>query len=136
MSCVFKKISPAVNLVVRLYVANIIFFLGLEKIQNWDAALFLFENEYQIPILPYWFAAIITAAIQLICAAMLVLGYHTRLAALILFIMVALSTFFYQQFLENYYWMMLLALFASYGADKWSLDYFCAQKKKNNIKKK
>lgn len=136
MSGVLKKISPAVNLVVRVYVANIIFFLGLEKIQNWDAALFLFENEYQIPILPYWFAAVTTAAIQLICSAMLVLGYHTRLAALVLFIMVALSTFFYQQFLENYYWMMLLALFASYGADKWSLDCFCAQKKKNNIKKK
>jgi putative oxidoreductase len=135
-SCVFKKMAPAVNLIVRVYIANIFFVLGLEKLQNWDAALFLFQNEYQVPILPYWFAAVTTVAIQLICSAALVLGYHTKFAALVLFIMVALSTFFYQQFVENYYWMMLLALFASYGADRLSLDYFLAKKKNNNSKKK
>lgn len=136
MSLGLAKIAPAINLLVRFYIANIIFMIGLEKLQNWDAALFLFQNEYQVPILPYWFAAVTTVAIQLLCSVMLVIGYHTRLAALILFIMIALSTFFYQQFVENYYWMMILALFASYGPDRWSLDCFLGKKQSKNNKKK
>lgn len=124
-----NKIAPVMNLVVRFYMANIIFMFGLDKIQNWDATMFLFTNEYQIPVLPNVVSAVIVTAIQLIAPIMLVVGYGARFAALILFVMTLLSNFFYQQFIENYYWMLIFAMLMSYGSDKLSLDHYLCQKR-------
>lgn len=124
-----NKISPVLNLVVRFYMANLVFTLGLEKIQNWSDTLFLFENEYQVPLLPNMISAFLVTAIELITPILLVVGYGARLAALVLFVMTLLSNFGYQQFVENYYWMLIFMMIMSYGSDKLSLDHYLWHKK-------
>ena len=130
------KIRPVVNFIVRLYLANIFLFLGLEKIQNWDATLFLFQNEYQIPLVHHSIATVLAIIIQIVCPIMLVLGYGARFAALVLFITTLLSSLFYQQYVEYYYLMLILALLMCYGPDKFSLGHYMSNKVKSKKDKK
>ena len=44
--------NPAA-LVSRLYIAQVFFAAGLTKIADWDTTLFLFEEEYSVPFLPF-----------------------------------------------------------------------------------
>ncbi len=129
------KIKPVVNFIVRLYLASTFLFLGLDKIQNWDTTLFLFQNDYQIPLVSHSIATVLAIAIQIACPVMLVLGYGTRFAALILFVTTLMSNFFYQQYVEYNYWMLVLAMLMCYGADKFSLDcYMLGKLKAKKIK--
>ena len=43
---------PLLLLFCRLWVAWVFFNSGLIKISSWDSTLYLFELEYQVPILP------------------------------------------------------------------------------------
>ena len=47
--CVF---IPVLLLFCRLWVAYVFFNSGLTKIATWDSTLYLFEYEYQVPLLP------------------------------------------------------------------------------------
>lgn len=130
-------IRPAVNLAVRFYISYLVLMLAFIKIQDWNAVLFMFENEYQVPFMPASVAAVITVALQIVCPIMIILGYRARIGALILFLMAFISNYFYQPFVENEYWMLILAMLMSYGSDKWSLDcYLCCKEEKSSGKKK
>lgn len=48
---------PLLLLFCRLWVAWVFFNSGLIKIASWDSTLYLFEFEYQVPLLPWEFAA-------------------------------------------------------------------------------
>lgn len=48
---------PLLLLFCRLWVAWVFFNSGLTKIASWDSTLYLFELEYQVPILPWELAA-------------------------------------------------------------------------------
>ena len=58
---------------------------GLIKIASWDSTLYLFEFEYQVPILQWELAAYLGTAAELILPTFLVLGLVTRPMAIILF---------------------------------------------------
>lgn len=53
---------PGVLLFCRLWVAWVFFNAGLSKIASWDSTLYLFELEYQVPILPWELAAYLATA--------------------------------------------------------------------------
>ena len=44
---------PALLLFTRLWVAWVFFNAGLVKVATWDSTLYLFEFEYQVPLLPW-----------------------------------------------------------------------------------
>ena len=46
-----QTLGHLLDLVIRLYVANVFFKSGLLKIGNWDGTLYLFSNEYRVPLL-------------------------------------------------------------------------------------
>src|SRR5580693_1243479 len=68
----------------RLAVATVFWDSGTTKLANWDTTLALFEDEYKLPLLPPDIAAHIGASIELSTPVLLVLGFLTRPAALVL----------------------------------------------------
>lgn len=120
--------APISNLVARIYIAEVFFSSGLVKIHSWHSTLFLFQNEYKVPLISYTLAAFLATAVELVAPVMLVLGLGTRYGGAALFFMTLVINYTYQQMPENYYWMLLLAMFMTYGADKFSADYFIKKK--------
>ena len=59
---------------------------GLVKISSWDSTLYLFEYEYQVPILPWELAAYMGTAAELILPVFLALGLLSRPMGAILFV--------------------------------------------------
>jgi putative oxidoreductase len=121
--------APLFDLTLRLYVAWVFFRSGLLKIQSWDATLYLFENEYSVPLLSPASAAWLGTATELTLPVFLALGLGTRLAALALFAFNAMAVISYPELSpaglkDHLLWgaMMLVAVFHGPGrlsADAW-----------------
>ena len=88
-----------ISLLARVVIAIIFFQSGLTKIEGWhisDSAIFLFENEYKLPLLSPVIAAHLAALAELTMPILLVLGLGTRLAAAALLGMtLVIQTFVY-----------------------------------------
>lgn len=80
-------LAPLADLIARIYVGHAFFISGMSKIQNWDTTLFLFQEEYQVPLLPPDLAAVIATAGELALPVMLIAGLFTRFSALGLFVL-------------------------------------------------
>jgi putative oxidoreductase len=124
--------AHALDLAIRLYVANVFFRSGLLKIGNWDGTLYLFENEYKVPLLPAEAAAWLGTFTELVFPPFLALGLATRFAALSLsvFNIIAVISFWHvlsqnQAALNSHwYWGVLLAITLFHGPGKLSLDHW------------
>ena len=120
--------APALDIALRLFLANVFFKSGLTKIQTWDSTLYLFREEYQVPLLPPEFAAYLATSAELALPVLLTFGLFGRFAALGLFILNAVAAYsYYDQLspaglLQHLYWGMLLAILLVHGLGKWSID--------------
>lgn len=114
-------------LTMRLWIATIFWKSGLTKLQDWETTVFLFEEEYQVPIISPELAAYSGTFFELVCPVLLVLGLGTRLAALPLIAMTAVIQFTYLEHNQHYYWAFLLFTLLSFGAGRASLDAFVAR---------
>jgi putative oxidoreductase len=120
--------APALDLGLRLFLANVFFKSGLTKIQTWDSTLYLFREEYKVPLLPPEFAAYLGTGAELALPVLLVFGLFGRFAALGLTILNAVAAYsYYDQLSEagrnqHLYWGLLLAVLLVYGMSKWSAD--------------
>ncbi|CAO3402471.1 DoxX family protein [Azospirillum palustre] len=120
--------APLLDLAVRLTMAPIFFRSGLQKVGDWPATLFLFQEEYRVPLLPPDIAALLAAATELTMPVLLVLGLATRLAALpllamaltIQFVLGAANPAFSNP--QHYFWMLLLAGLIVRGGGRLSVD--------------
>ena len=127
-SNLLEKLVPALDLAVRSFLANVFFKSGLTKIQTWDSTLYLFREEYQVPLLPAEFAAYLATSAELALPVLLVTGLFGRFAAIGLFILNAVAAYsYYDQLspaglLQHLYWGMLLAILLIHGLGKWSVD--------------
>lgn len=141
-----NKINPLVQLIVRLWMADVFWksvvlkvptgFLGFGK-GNWDSTLYLYEFEHPIPFMSPEFAAYTGTFFEIICPILLVLGLGTRAAAAILLVMTAFIQFTYSQQVIHIHWMVLLAILVAQGGGKLSIDYFIRAKYKlSNIYQK
>ena len=70
-----KWIEPVLALGLRLWMAQVFFSSGLTKIASWENTVFLFEFEYQVPVLPPVLAAGFATAFELAMPVLLVAGY-------------------------------------------------------------
>jgi len=126
--------TPALDLGLRLFLANVFFKSGLTKIQSWDSTLYLFSDVYQVPLLNSQVAAYMATAGELGLSVLLVLGLFGRFAAAGLFILNAVAAYSYYSGLseaglnQHLYWGLLLAVLLLHGPDKWSLDKLLEKK--------
>ena len=121
-----------VALLARLYIAKVFFLAGLTKVQDWDTTLFLFEEEYQVPLIPFELAAYLGTIGELVLPVLLVLGIFTRFTALGLFIVnyvavISLVEIAPAALYLHYIWGLLLAQIIIYGAGVASIDGFMAR---------
>ena len=78
--------KPLASLCLKLWVTNVFFKSGLNKIESFDTTLMLFEYEYTVPLLSPVIAAYIATIAELMLPVMLVIGLGGRLVPLVLFI--------------------------------------------------
>jgi len=119
--------QPLVLLGARLYVAWVFFASGLTKIKDWDTTLFLFEEEYAVPLLSPELAAFLATAGELILPVLLALGLTSRVSAVGLSIVnivavISLEEIAPAAFSLHVLWGTLLAQIIFFGAGSLSLD--------------
>jgi putative oxidoreductase len=113
----------------RLAVATVFWNSGTTKLANWDATLQLFEDDYKVPLLPPDFAAHLGASIELTTPVLLVLGFLTRPAALVLLGMTTIiEVFVYPQAWPTHIqWAAMLLVLLCRGAGDYSVDHWLAR---------
>lgn len=129
--------APLPDLCLRLWVADAFFRAGLVKIHNMDSTIYLFENEYHVPLLPPEFAAYLGTGVELVVPLFLAFGLFGRLSAGFLFVYNIVAVISYPDLWPNGFWsdlfgggfkdhkvwgLMLLVTFL-YGPGKLSVDF-------------
>lgn len=129
--------GSALSLAIRLYVGWQFFKAGLIKIQDWGGTLALFQDEYQVPLLPPDIAAVVGTGGELVFPALLFIGLFSRPAALGLFCMNAMAVISYPALFQfecpaaindHFYWGALLLALVAFGPGRISLDAWLARK--------
>ena len=124
-------LAHVIDLVIRLYVADAFFKSGVTKLRGWDATLYLFANEYHVPLLPTPVAAFLGTFGELALPPLLAVGLATRFAAAGLTVVniVAVISFWHvlsgneAALASHVYWGMLLLVILFHGPGKLSLDH-------------
>lgn len=116
----------------RCYVAWQFLKSGLVKLGSWENTLFLFREEYQVPVLPPALAAVAGTAGELLLPVLLIAGLAGRWSALGLFAVNALAVVSYRHVLlaegfeaalgQHLLWGFMLAMLACYGPGPIALD--------------
>lgn len=132
-SCVGWLASPLL-LGVRLYVPWQFFKSGLLKLQAWDSTLYLFREEYHVPLLPPGAAAVAGTAGEIVFPVLLAAGLLTRYSAIGLSAVNVMAVVSYAHVLlgegfeaalgQHYLWGSLLLVLAVFGPGRWSMDEF------------
>lgn len=93
-----------------------------------ESALFLFENEYRLPLLPPALAALLAALAEHVFPVLLLLGLATRLSALALLGMtLTIQLFVYPDAYPTHgVWATVLLVLIARGAGPYSVDHFLA----------
>lgn len=120
-------LAPAGDLILRGWVAYAFFVSGLTKIQTWDSTLYLFNDEYHVPLLPPELAAYLGTATELGFPVLLTLGLCGRFAAFALFIFNIIAVVSYPDLgaagLEQHKtWGIMLLVCLLHGPGKLSAD--------------
>jgi putative oxidoreductase len=125
-------------LAARLYVAWQFLKSGWLKLQDWDTTLFLFHEEYRVPLLPPDLAAIAGTAGEIAFPVLLIAGLLTRYAALGLSAVNLLAVVSYAHVLlspgyeaaigQHYLWGSLLLGLVLFGGGGWSADGVAARR--------
>ena len=122
------RFGDVVLLAVRGMMAKVFFLSGLTKIEDWSNTLFLFTEEYHVPLIPPSLAAAMSTAVELSCPVLLVLGLGTRLATLPMLAMTAVIEFTYLDHTDHYFWALLLGVLLCFGPGRLSIDYVVRRK--------
>jgi putative oxidoreductase len=119
-------------LALRLWVAWVFIKAGLMKFNNWDSTLFLFEYEYQVPLIPWQLAAYAGTAAEIILPVFVAIGLITRPMALALFgfnivAVISYPAIWENGFLDHQLWGLMMLVVVFYGAGRWSADQLFSQ---------
>lgn len=114
-------------LAARLYLCEVFFRSGLTKVRDWEGTLFLFTEEYHVPILPPELAAWMGTGGELGLSALLAVGLLSRPAAVGLFVVNAMAVISYPDLApaaikDHHLWGVLATALALFGAGRLSAD--------------
>ena len=109
----------------RLALATVFWNSAMAHLANWQTTLYLFANEYKVPLLPPALAAEMAVSIEVSTPLLLVLGLLTRPAALVLLGMTTvIEVFVYPQAWPTHIqWAAMMLILLCRGPGKLSLDY-------------
>lgn len=121
-------LSPGIDLVIRLWVANVFWKSGLTKIASWESTVALFTYEYHVPLLSPQLAAFLGTAVELSMPVLLVLGLGARFGAAVLFVFNIVAVISYPDLNEiglkdHQYWGLLLLVPLLHGPGRLSIDH-------------
>ena len=124
--------TALLDLWIRWDVASAFFRSGLTKIESWDKTVFLFQEEYHVPLLPPEAAAFLGTFGELVFPPLLLLGLAGRFSALSLSFVNIVAVVSYWHVLgkneaalaSHYYWGVLLLVTLLHGPGKLSLDHW------------
>jgi putative oxidoreductase len=114
-----------IQLLARLAVAGVFWRSGMVKIASWQQTVALFQDEYQVPLLPPEIAAYFGTAVELACPVLLFFGLASRLGALgLLGMTFVIEVFVYpNNWPEHLTWATLLLIVLTRGPGPVSLDH-------------
>ncbi len=120
-------------LFLRLYVADAFIRSGYIKLTSWDTTLYLFENEYSVPLLDFQLAAILGTIAELVLPILLIFGFITRFSALALFVFNIIAVYSYQTiwaggFWDHKLWGIMILVLVIYGSGKFAIDSVLCKK--------
>ncbi|MCZ4295877.1 DoxX family protein [Vibrio sinaloensis] len=124
---------PLLLLFCRLWVTWVFFNSGLTKIASWESTLFLFEYEYQVPVLPWTLAAYLGTAAELILPIFLALGLLARPMAAVLFVFNIIAVVSYpvlweKGFYDHQLWGLMILIVVVWGPGAISADKLLRRK--------
>jgi len=136
-SKLLNYLQPLALLTARLYVAWVFFAAGLTKLRDWDTTLYLFEEEYSVPFIPFELAAAMGTAGEILLPVLLVLGLASRFGALgLTFVniiaVVSLAEIATAALYGHVIWGLLLLVVVLFGPGIASLDHFIESKLAKN----
>ena len=116
----------------RFYVGYQFWKAGLIKLGSWNSTLFLFENEYRVPLLSPYLAALLGTVGELLFPLMLFVGLASRLGALGLSVVNVVAVISYAHVIfsagfentvnDHWLWGLMLLAIMVFGPGKLSLD--------------
>ena len=116
-------------LAARLSVAQIFFMSGLAKLRDWSSTLALFNDYYEVPLLPPALAAYAGTIGELVIPVLLVLGLAGRFAGAGLFVvnLMAVLSLPAEDLsaageAQHLLWGVLALGIALWGSGRWSVD--------------
>ena len=114
----------ALALIARLATFSVFFRSGAQKLADWQSTLMLFQNEYRVPIIPPHLAAYLAAGIELSCSLLVLTGFLTRFATLLLLGMVLLiQVFVYPSaWPDHIQWVAFMSILIARGPGLLSVD--------------
>lgn len=122
-----QRLHAIAAIVARCYLAQVFLKAGLTKLEDWDTTLFLFEEEYQVPLLAPDLAAYLGTFGEVFFPVLLVFGFATRFSALGLFVVNLVAVISLEQIAPaalylHVIWGVLLAQLLIYGGGFFSVD--------------
>ena len=126
--------APVLDLSIRIWIGLVFFRSGLLKAQDWESTVFLFRDEYHLPILPPEVAAALGMTAEIAMPVFLFIGLAARLAAVPLILMTCVIQFVLGATMpdydstEHFYWLFLLSMIIVRGPGTLSLDHLIAKR--------
>jgi putative oxidoreductase len=119
----------AIQFAMRVAIGAVFFKSGMLKLNSWEFAIRLFEEEYRVPLLDPRVAAVLATFNEIVFSILLFLGLATRLATLPLLGMVlVIQVFVYPQaWNEHLLWASVLVFLLTRGPGALSLDHWIEQ---------
>ncbi|MEZ5533876.1 MAG: DoxX family protein [Steroidobacteraceae bacterium] len=132
LAAALDRLRSPLLLACRLYVSWQFLKSGWGKLGNWDTTLYLFREEYRVPLLPPDWAAVAGAFGETVLPLLLIPGFASRPAALGLFFVNAVAVISYRHVLlasgyeaalaQHVLWGFMLLVLMAFGPGRISLD--------------
>lgn len=123
-----NHLQPLAQLAARIYVGMVFFRSGLTKLNDWETTLFLFTDEYKVPLLDPAIAAWAGTAGELLLPVLLMAGLGGRFAALGLSVVNVVAVLSLSEIPEaalqaHVFWGSLLLGLLLWGPGRWAVDH-------------
>lgn len=126
-------IAPLGFVALRVFVAWAFLKSGYLKTTSWSSTMYLFENEFQVPLLSPEIAAYLATFTELVFPVLLIAGLAGRFSAFVLFVFNIIAVISYPDLdpaaaRDHHAWGVMLFLLMLAGPGKLSLDSWIRNK--------
>lgn len=144
----YSHIPPsAIALLARFSIAAVFWASGQTKVEGFainvvsgefelgwprlaDSTLWLFRDEYRVPLLPPYVAAIMATVAEHVFPLLLLIGLATRFSATALLVQTAVIQIFVYPgaYAAHGTWAAVFLVLMAYGPGRWSIDHWLARR--------